>query len=72
MKILKRVLAGAFGAFIFAIVVPIAYYFAIGNLPLDGFQGVALLAGGGAVLGALSGALFPQVFGFVFEAFLDI
>jgi hypothetical protein len=72
MKNLKRVLAGAFGALIFAIVVPIAYYFAFDHLPLDGFQGVVLLAGVGAVLGAVLGALFPRVFGFVFELFFDI
>jgi hypothetical protein len=72
MKNLKRVLAGAFGALIFAIVVPIAYYFVFDNLPLDGFQGVALLVGVGAVLGAVLGVLFPRVFGFVFESFFDI
>ena len=72
MKNLKRVLAGAFGALIFTIVVPIVYYFVFDNLPLDGFQGVALLVGVGAVLGAVMGALFPRVFGFVFESFFDI
>jgi hypothetical protein len=72
MKNLKRVLAGAFGALIFAIGVPIAYYFVFDHLPLEGFQGGALLVGVGAVLGAVLGALFPRVFGFVFESFFDI
>jgi hypothetical protein len=72
MKNLKRVLAGAFGALIFAIVVPMAYFFAFGHLPLDGFQGFAILAGVGAVLGAVLGVLFPRVFGFVFESFFEI
>ena len=72
MKNLNRVLDGDFGTIIFAIVVPIAYYFAFDHLPLDGFRGVVLLAGVGAVLGAVLGALFPRVFGYVFYLFFDI
>lgn len=72
MNLLKRVLAGAFGALIFAIVVPVAYFVAFDQMPLSGFQGVILLVAVGAVLGAALGALFPKVFGFIFEAFLDM
>jgi len=69
MKNVKRFLLAIFGAFIFPIVVPIAYFFAFDKLPSDGCRGVALLAGVGAILGAFLGALFSRVFGFVVESF---
>ena len=71
MKTVKRVLAAIFGAILFGIIVPIAYFFAFHRFPFDIFTGIALVAGAGAVLGAILGALFPRVFGFVFESFLD-
>jgi hypothetical protein len=66
MNILKRVFAALFGAILFSIIVPLAYYFAFRQFPLEGFTGIALLAGGGLVLGAILGAMFPRIFGFVF------
>lgn len=72
MKNLKRVLAALFGAVLFAVIVPVAYFFTFDQMPLDGFQGIALLIGVGAVLGAILGALFPRVFGFIFDVFFDI
>ena len=66
MNILKRVFAALFGAILFSIIVPLAYYFAFRQFPLDGFTGIALLAGSGLVLGAILGAMFPRAFGFVF------
>ena len=72
MNLLKRVLAGAFGALIFAIVVPAVYYVTFDQMPLSGFQGIILLVAVGAVLGAALGALFPRYFRFVLEMFIDI
>jgi hypothetical protein len=70
MKAVVRILSALFGAILFGIMVPIAWFVAFHQFPLDGLIGVALLAGIGVVLGAILGALFPRVFGFVFEAFL--
>lgn len=70
MKILTRVLAALFGAILFSIIVPLAYYFAFRQFPLDGFTGIALLAASGLVSGAILGAMFPRFFGFVFIFFL--
>ena len=69
---IKRILAAIFGAVLFCVIVPSAYFFAFNNFPLEGFMGIAVLAGGGAVLGAIFGALFPRVFEFVFEMFMDL
>ncbi len=72
MKTAKRVLAALFGAVLFSVVVPVAYFFVFDELPLDGLKGIALLAGAGAMVGAILGTLFPRVFGFIFEVFFDI
>lgn len=72
MKKLYRFLAALFGAVLFGIIVPIAYLFAFDQLPLDGFKGILLLIGVGLIFGAILGALFPRVFGFVFEAFIEM
>jgi hypothetical protein len=72
MKNAKRVLAALFGSILFSIIVPIAYFFAFDQPPLDGLKGIALLAGVGVTVGAILGALFPRVFGFVFEVFFDV
>ena len=72
MRNLKRVLAALFGAILFAIIVPLAYFLTFKQLPLPGLTGIALLAGIGVVVGAILGALFPRVFGLVFELFFDL
>ena len=72
MKKAKRVLAALFGAVLFSIIVPIAYFFAFDQLPLDDLKGIALLVGVGVIIGAILGALFPRVFGFVFEVLFDV
>lgn len=67
---IKRLLAGALGALIFAILTPIAWFLIFDAFPFGELKGAALLVGGGALFGAVLGALFPKVFGFVFELFL--
>ena len=56
----------------FGIIVPLAYFFTFDQLPLDGPKGLALLTGVGVIVGGILGALFPRVFGFVFEVFFDV
>lgn len=63
----KRILAALFGAVIFGIVVPIAWLLIFKSVPLGGLKGIVLLIAGGMGLGALLGALFPRVFGFIAE-----
>ena len=67
----KKILAAIFGALLFAIITPIGYYLAFESMPLEGFNGVLLLVGVGALIGAILGACFPKVFGFIFECFMD-
>jgi len=68
----KRILSSIFGAFLFTILVPVAYLLAFENLPLDGFFASLILLGIiGCVLGAILGYLFPKIFGFIFEMFMD-
>jgi len=69
---MKRILAASFGALLFCVIVPIAYFVAFEGFPLNGLTGIAVLAGGGAVLGAIVGALFPRFFGFVFDVMVDL
>ncbi|MCH1499758.1 MAG: hypothetical protein L7U83_11900 [Akkermansiaceae bacterium] len=69
---IRRTLAALFGAFLFSIVAPIAYFFLFDAFPFGGFKGIAAISAVGAVFGAFIGALFPRVFGFIFEMFLDI
>jgi hypothetical protein len=54
---MKRILAASFGAVLFCVITPIANFIAFDGFPLAGFAGIAVLAGGGAVLGAVLGAL---------------
>lgn len=67
---LRRVLAALFGAVVFGILVPIVYLLYL-DPPADGFTGLLILVGGGALLGALLGIIFPRVFGFIFEVIFD-
>ena len=69
---IRRTLAALFGAFLFGIIAPIAYFFLFDAFPLEGFKGIAAVSAAGAVFGAVIGTLFPRVFGFIFEMFLDI
>ena len=68
---IRRTLAALFGSFLFSIITPIAYFSLFDAFPLEGFKGIAAVSAGGAVFGAVIGALFPRVFGFIFEMFLD-
>ena len=68
---IRRILAALFGALLFSVVVPIGYYLAFDGFSLEGLKGIALLFGVGVVVGATLGALFPRVFGFIFDMFLD-
>lgn len=67
---LKRVLAGAFGALVVGILAPILYVLLVG-MPgsLMTFIWIAVI---GVVAGAVLGAIFPKFFGFVFEMFMDV
>jgi hypothetical protein len=67
----RRVLAACFGALLFGVLVPVAYALFAG-WPEGGFTTLILLAAVGVVVGASLGALFPKVFGFVFEVFMDV
>ena len=69
---IRRTLAALFGAFLFSIVTPIAYFFLFDAFSLEGFIGIVAVIAVGAVFGAIIGAMFPRVFGFIFEMFLDI
>ena len=70
----KRVLAGVFGAVLFGIAVPVLSVLLVG-VPesLMGFVWLAVIGVViGVVIGAIIGALFPRVFGFVFELFMGV
>jgi len=69
---IRRTLSALFGAFLFSIITPIAYFFLFDAFPLEDFKGIAAVSAAGTVFGAVIGALFPRVFGFIFEMFLDI
>ena len=71
-KMIRRTLAALFGGFLFSIFTPIIYFFLFDAFPLDGFKGIAVVIVSGAALGAVIGAMFPRVFGFIFEMFIDI
>lgn len=72
IKFTKRLLAALFGGIIFAILVPIGWFLAFDGFPLENFiKGALVLIGSGFAIGALLGALFPKVFGFIFEMFFD-
>ena len=67
---LKRVLAAAFGALLFGVLVPL-----VCALTMDGpdeLMGFVWLAVAGVVVGAALGWMLPRVFGFVFEVFFEI
>lgn len=65
----KRVLAAGFGAVLIGIATPLLYVLLAG-VPAS-LMGFVWLAASGVAAGAVLGALFPRVFGFVFEAFLE-
>ncbi len=67
---LQRMAASAFGALVMGIVGPILYILIFG-IPgnLNAFIRIAVIA---AVTGATLGALFPKLFSFLFESFMDI
>ena len=69
---IKRTLSALFGAFLFSIITPIANFLLFETFPLEGFKGIAAVSAAGAFFGAVIGALFPRVFGCIFEMFLDI
>ena len=72
MKKIKRVLAALFGAILFGVIVPVIYLVAFDKPPVDGLNGVVLLIGCGMAFGGILGALFPRVFGFIFEFFIEM
>ena len=67
---IRRTLSALFGTILFSVAVPIGYYFAFDGFP-EGLKGFVVIVGVGAVVGAILGAFFPRVFGFIFEMFLD-
>ena len=68
---IRRILAGVFGAVVFGIIIPIITSVAFESIPLDGLNGLLVLVGISVVLGFVLGCSFPKVFGFIFEAFTD-
>ena len=70
LPMLKRILAAIFGGILFGILVPIGYsiFLDVPESPA-GLIGIFSL---GAFSGLILGFLFPRVFGFIFEIFLDI
>lgn len=70
---IKKVLAAVFGGILFAIIMPIAYWLIFSSMPLEGFlSGIILLVTCGFIFGGILGALFPKVFGFLFEVLLEL
>jgi hypothetical protein len=69
MDILTRLFAVLFGAILFSVIVPVAYYFAFNQFLFNSSTGIALLVGIGFISGGLLGAVFPRVFGFVLIIF---
>jgi hypothetical protein len=67
-KMIKRNLTALFGAFLFSIITSLAYFLLFETFPLEGLEGIATVSAAGAVIGAL----FPRVRGFIFEMFLEI
>lgn len=70
MNILMRLLAMLFGAILFSVIVPVVYHLSFNQFLFDSFTGIALLIGIGFISGAILGAMFPRVFGYVFTFFL--
>lgn len=68
---IKPTLAAIFGAIIFGILVPVGWLLTGSGFPFENFNGLLVLIGSGLAIGAILGALFPKVFGFVFELFFD-
>ena len=66
----RRVLAGVFGAILFGVLTPILTALLI-DAP-DTVMGFIWLAVIGVAAGAVLGACFPRVFGFVVEIFFDV
>ena len=71
MNVLARILSMLFGAVLFSVIVPVVYHLSFDQFLFDSFTGIALLIGIGFISGAILGALFPRVFGYVFTFFLD-
>ena len=69
---IRRTFSILFGALIFGIIAPVAILLLFDAFPFEGFKGIAVVSAAGAVFGMVMGALFPSVFGFIFEMFLDI
>ena len=71
-SLLARLCSALFGGVIFAIITPLSYWMIFKSVPTESFfTGLGILAGVGFVIGAILGALFPKVFGFIFELFTD-
>ena len=69
---IRRTLSALFGAFLFSIITPLAYFLLFESFPLEGLKGLGAVSVAGAIFGAVVGAIFPRVFGFIFEIVLDI
>ena len=70
MNILLRILSMLFGAVLFSVIAPVAYHFSFGQFPFEGLKGIGTLVGIGFISGAILGAMFPRVFGYIFTIFL--
>jgi hypothetical protein len=68
---IRRTLSALFGAFLFSIITPIAYFLLFESFPLEGLKGLGAVSAAGATFGVVIGAIFPRVFGFIFEMFLN-
>lgn len=68
---IKRLLAGLFGAILFGVIIPITLFVGFESLPLDGPSGLLIIIGASTVFGFAMGCSFPKVFGFIFEIFIS-
>ena len=67
-----RVLAGLFGAMIFALMFPLGYWVASDGESFQSLDALWWQVGIGAGIGFGLGLMFPRVFAFLFEAIIAV